>query len=231
MKPIEWNFQHIALQLYIAAPADAPLVCSIEYEPVGPALLDDCAQQGCPPFNLLTLSGLRWDEQLSPWRSEPVVTRDDHFEGGADVLLRNLLHDILPAALERGNLEPAYHCLSGYSMSGLFALYAACNTAQFTRIASASGSLWYPSLESYLATHPINPAVTTAYFSIGDRESRTRHPILSTTQAITSRIATHLATLGVTTTFVLNPGNHFTAPTHRESLALTWLLNQSGDKK
>ena len=42
-----------------------------------------------------------------------------------------------------------YHAIAGDSMAGLFAVYALYRTQVFSRVASASGSLWYPGLLEY----------------------------------------------------------------------------------
>ena len=47
------------------------------------------------------------------------------------------------------------------------------------------------------------------YLSLGDKESRTRHPILQTVQENTEIIAEHYRQLNIDVSFELNPGNHF----------------------
>ena len=40
--------------------------------------------------------------------------------------------------------------IAGYSLAGLFALWAAWNSGYFRRVASVSGSLWYPGFTDYI---------------------------------------------------------------------------------
>ena len=51
---------------------------------------------------------------------------------------------IMPAILEELPSRPETLILASYSLTGLFAMYAAYRTDVITHIVSASGSLWYP---------------------------------------------------------------------------------------
>ena len=48
------------------------------------------------------------------------------------------------------------------------------------------------------------------YLSLGDKEAKTRHPLLKTVQTCTESIAAHFKELGTDVTFEMNQGNHFT---------------------
>ena len=47
------------------------------------------------------------------------------------------------------------------------------------------------------------------YLSIGDKESKTRHPILQTMQENTEDLLKYFKSMGIETTYEVNPGNHF----------------------
>lgn len=47
------------------------------------------------------------------------------------------------------------------------------------------------------------------YLSMGDKEKKTRHPLLRTVQDNTEALVKHYRQLGIGVTFELNPGNHF----------------------
>lgn len=49
----------------------APTVYASMYEDVGDRVLEGCRGLGCPPFNLVSVSGLDWDSDLSPWQCGP----------------------------------------------------------------------------------------------------------------------------------------------------------------
>ena len=82
--------------------------------------------------------------------------------------------------------------IAGYSLAGLFALWATWNSGYFRRVASVSGSLWYPGFTDYIRNNEPKSGCgeksgpEKAYFSLGDRESRTRHPLMSRVDACTA---------------------------------------------
>lgn len=47
------------------------------------------------------------------------------------------------------------------------------------------------------------------YLSIGDKESKTRHPILKTMQENTEELLGYFRSLEIPCKYELNPGNHF----------------------
>ena len=118
----------------------------------------------------------------------------------------------------------------GYSLAGLFALWAAWNSGYFRRVASVSGSLWYPGFTDFIKDNTPRtglkegPGLEKAYFSLGDRESRTRHPLMSRVDACTAEVVEKFRSYGIETTFEWNPGNHFDHPELRMARALAWLL-------
>lgn len=120
--------------------------------------------------------------------------------------------------------------IAGYSIAGLFALWAAWNSGYFRRVASVSGSLWYPGFTDYIRNNEPKSGCgeksgpEKAYFSLGDRESRTRHPLMSRVDACTAEVVERVRSYGIETTFEWNPGNHFDHPEQRMARALAWLL-------
>jgi len=219
------TFGHRKVRIY-ETDTDAPIVYSLDFEEDGEALLSECTALKCPSFQLVTISQLHWDEELSPWPAPSIVSKDDHFTGEADVLLRVLTEEIVPQAEAQLKYQPTFRILSGYSMAGLFALYAAYRTPLFSHIMSASGSFWFPDFLTFAENHAPSPTIQRAYFSIGDKESKTRNPYMQKTEANTRRLATLLQTKGVETCFELNAGNHFKETTLRQAKGIHWLLTE-----
>ena len=91
----------------------------------------------------------------------------------------------------------------------MFALYAAYRCDAFDRVASVSGSLWFPDFKEYALTHEMRKRPEKLYLSLGDREARTRNSVLMTVQRNTEELAEHYRRLGLDVTWELNPGNHF----------------------
>jgi len=181
-------------------------------------IMAECRAAGCPPFTLVTILTSAWDEQLSPWPSEPVVTKRDHFTGGADEHLEWMLRRVVPLVKSRRRV------LAGYSMAGLFALYAMYKTDAFDAIVSASGSVWFPRFIDFATTHQPSGAVKKIYMSIGDAEAVPRNKYMCHSVDYTSRLARHYSAMGFCVEHQLNPGNHFRDTTLRLARGIASVL-------
>ena len=220
----ELRFGHRRVCLYHLEQGTVPLVYSIDYHENGRLLLDACEQVDCSGFNLVTISGLHWNQELSPWAVETVVSRDDRFTGGATDLLPLLTGEMVPQVERLLDAPPAWRCLAGYSLAGLFAVWAAHHTDMFTRILSASGSMWYPGWLDYAREHEPATQLQGVYLSVGEQESTSRNAVLQTVGERTQSLAALLARRGIPTKFELNPGNHFKNPPLRVAKGIKWLL-------
>lgn len=224
MEVQELHFDHRRVCLYRLVEGAAPIVYSIDYHENGQLLLDACEQVDCSGFNLVTVSGLHWNQELSPWHVETVVSRDDRFTGGAPELLHLLVDDIVPQVEQLLDAPPVWRCLAGYSMAGLFAVWTAFQTDLFSPIMSASGSMWYPGWLEYVREHELAAPLQGIYLSVGEQESTSRNAVLQTVGARTQAIATLMAERGIPTKFELNPGNHFKNPPLRVVKGIKWLM-------
>ena len=144
-----------------------------------------------------------WDRYLSPWPAAGVF-RGQHFTGEAPALLRAVLEEVLPWA-EAG--RPVIRCVAGYSLAGLFALWAARSCTAFARAASMSGSLWYEGWADFADSHPCRAG--RVYLSLGDREGRTRNPRMRAIPEATEQERLRLLREGCEVTFHPEPGGHF----------------------
>ena len=227
MEMQELAFGHRRVCLYKLVEDSVPLVYSIDYHENGQLLLEACRLVGCSGFNLVTISGLHWNQELSPWPVETVVSRDDRFEGQADQWLPVLTGEVVPQVEHLLDAPPAWRCLAGYSLAGLFAVWTAFQTDLFTRILSASGSMWYPGWLEFARDHELTVPLQGIYLSVGDKESTSRNAVLQTVGERTRQIADLMASRGITATFELNPGNHFKNPPLRVVKGIKWLLENS----
>ena len=227
MEVRELKFGHRRVCLYHLVKGAAPLVYSIDYHENGQLLLDASRQVDCSGFNLVTISGLHWNQELSPWPVETVVSRDDRFTGGAPELLPLLTDDIVPQVEYRLDAPPVWRLLAGYSMAGLFAVWTAFQCDLFSRILSASGSMWYPGWLEYARGHETAAPLQGIYLSVGEQESTSRNAVLQTVGERTQAIAALLAERGIPTKFELNPGNHFKNPPLRVAKGIKWLMENT----
>ena len=114
MEVQELYFGQRRVCLYHLVQGVAPLVYSIDYHENGQLLLEACRQLECSGFNLVTISGLHWNQELSPWPIPTVVSKDDRFTGEADQWLRVLTDEVVPQVEQLLDASPAWRCLAGY---------------------------------------------------------------------------------------------------------------------
>ena len=221
----ELQFGHRLVRLYKLVQGNAPLVYSIDYHENGELLLEACKQVDCSGFNLVTISGLHWNQELSPWPIETVVSKNDNFAGMADQWLPLFTGEVLPQVEQLLDAPPAWRCLAGYSLAGLFAVWTAYQCDLFTRILSASGSMWYPGWLEYAHEHQLAAPLQGAYLSVGEQESSSRNAVLQTVGERTQALAALMAERGIPSKFELNPGNHFKNPPLRVVKGIKWLLD------
>lgn len=208
------------LRLHADAP-DAPLV-------VLPCFGDEADVMakafGDVRANLLFVNVPDWERDLTPWACPPLRKGGAPFPGEADAFLAELTDELLPAAKRRIGGTPCFTAIAGYSLAGLFALYALYRCDCFGRAASVSGSLWYPNFAAFCRTHTPPRKPDRLYLSLGDREAAARHPLMRTVGEATVSLARHFADSGIPTEFEWNQGNHFTDPEGRLQKALAFLL-------
>ncbi len=211
-----------------AADDPAPLVYLHSFMPNWDMVWHACRQLDCPPFSLAIISGLTWDDEMTPWPIPPIAPGDTPCGGTADTYLNTLTDEILPAVESKLSAPPTWRGLAGYSLSGLFALYAPFKTDKFERVASASGSVWYPDFTDWVTEHQMVRAPKCVYLSLGDREARTRNPYLKPVQDRTEWMKNYYKNQNIPCVFELNPGNHDRNATGRMARGITWIVSQHG---
>ena len=197
------------ISLYISDKRDCPLIVLNTFEGGGAQVLAEARKMGGGDFSLLSVGGLDWNRDMSPWECAPVMAQDEGYAGGADSYLSLLLEEILPEGLKRLPESPSWTGIAGYSLAGLFALYALYRTDTFARAASMSGSLWFPGFGDFVRSHDMKRAPEKLYLSLGDKEAKTRNPYLKTVQENTEAAVQLYRDRGLDVTWELNPGNHF----------------------
>lgn len=222
-KPVNFEIDGKKITVFENENENVPVVYANMYSEEELEALNECEKLGCKPFHLVSVTGLRWDEELSPWQHGPVVSQSDNFTGEAEQYARFLTGKIIPSA-ERILPKPCFRVIAGYSMGGLFALYAPYITEAFSRAVSASGSVWYPDFVEYVKVHDFPKAPDAIYLSLGDKESRTKNQYLSRTENCMSELYSIYQSKGINTVFELNQGNHFRDVPRRLAKGITWIL-------
>jgi hypothetical protein len=166
-------------------------------------------------FRLIALRVEDWNRDLSPWKAPAVFGNEDFGDGAKETL---------STVLAETRDEAKRYYIGGYSLAGLFALWAAYQTDRFEGVAAASPSIWFPGFVGYMEERPIRtPRV---YLSLGDREARTRNPIMATVGDCIRKGCGILRAQGVQCILEWNKGNHFKDPDLRTAAGFTWMLSE-----
>ena len=203
-----------------------PVVYLNTYGREGEAVFRQISASGNLDFTLVAISGLNWEHDMVPWDIPSISSKDTPCTGGADAYLELMLNEILPQAEKTVFGTPLWRGIAGYSLAGLFALYSIYRTDVFSRAASVSGSLWFPDFPAFVCSHTPKQTPDCIYFSLGDKEHKTRNPFLQTVRQNTEEMEDFYKQQGIATTFQLNPGNHFQDAALRTAAGIRWILNR-----
>ena len=112
------------VSIFPSLEADAPVIYLNTFSDEGQKVYEAAQAAGCPPFTLVAVSDLDWNHDMAPWDSSPTFKNADPCTGGADDYLRLLTEEIIPVAEKEVAGVPCWGGIAGYSLAGLFALYA-----------------------------------------------------------------------------------------------------------
>lgn len=215
------------IAIYPSAAPDMPVIYLNSFAEEGDKVYQSLQDVGCPDFTLVAISGLAWEHDMAPWDIPPIAKGNTPCTGGAKDYLKLLTDEIVPKAEEQIQGQALWRGLAGYSLGGLFALYSIYQTELFSRIASVSGSLWFPGFKEYVFSHEIKSNIQRLYFSLGDKECRTKNPYLKTVQRNTEEIEAFFAQHGVNTVFQINSGNHYKNAVQRTASGIAWIIHNA----
>ena len=172
-------------------------------------------------FRFIATKVENWNDDLSPWKA-PAVFKTEDFCGGASKTLENII-----AFCADKNRK---YYIGGYSLAGLFALWAACQTDIFSGVAAASPSVWFPGFIDYMKTYKMKSQ--NVYLSLGDREEKTRNPVIAQIGNCIKEEYRCLLENGINCILEWNKGNHFKEADIRTAKAFAWILNNdsSGER-
>ena len=213
------------ITVYPSSNSNRPVIYLNTFSDEGECVYRILEDSNCADFTLVSIVGLNWNHDMSPWEIPPVSKGDTPCTGGADEYLKLLIDEIIPQA-EKQVQSISWRGLAGYSLAGLFAIYALYKTDLFSRAGSMSGSLWFPDFREFVFSHEMKRKPDYLYFSLGDRECKTSNPYLRTVQNNTEEIEAYYREKGIETVFRLNPGNHFKNAADRTAKGIAWLLNK-----
>ena len=163
-----------------------------------------------------------WNDELSPWEA-PAVWGKESFSGKAADTLRFLTEQVIPTLKQQFALpENVRIILGGYSLAGLFALWASTQTALFSGVAAASPSVWFPGWMKFEQQYPIQAQCI--YLSLGDREERTRNATMAAVGENIRALHRELAERRKSCVLEWNIGGHFKDTDLRAAKAFGWVM-------
>ncbi len=176
-------------------------------------VLEGLQERVSEPVCLALFPVQSWNRDLSPWEADAVFGREG-FGGKAEDTLAEILDYCRDTSRE--------YYIGGYSLAGLFALWAASRTDIFRGVAAVSPSVWFPGYTDFLRENPIrSPRV---YLSLGDREEKTRNPVMATVGDRIRDTYEILRDRKVDCVLEWNEGNHFRDYEERMIKGYEWLL-------
>ena len=165
-----------------------------------------------------------WNDALSPWKS-PAVWGKESFGGNAAGTLRFLTEQAIPTLKQQFALpENVRIILGGYSLAGLFALWASTQTALFSGVAAASPSVWFPGWMEFEQQHTIQ--AQRVYLSLGDKEEHTKNAVMAVVGDNIRTLHSQLIARGADCTFEWNSGGHFKDADLRTAKAFRWTMEE-----
>ena len=174
--------------------------------------------------NMVVISGLDWDSDLTPWKAPGLKTGD--FAGKAQTFLDTLIGDLVVSIENSLRINRPERFICGVSLSGLFALWASCKNDMFKGVASVSGSFWYDGFKEWISENRPNAEIF--YLSLGEKEKESKNPRLASVDEVTKHIYGLLNTVGADVHFEYNEGNHFGPLIERIEKAITNILTDYG---
>lgn len=175
-------------------------------------------------FVLVSFEVESWNSGFSPWYA-PAVRGDEAFGGDGEATLAYLTEELIPTV--RGETGSRGSCFAaGYSLAGLFALWAFLKTDIFRGAAGCSASLWFPGWRDFADSNPPDGKNGLVYLSLGEKEERTRNPLMSTVgDAVRDFSERAERAQGIRSVLCMQPGGHFNNPELRLASGIAWLIN------
>lgn len=172
-------------------------------------------------FSLVAFKIIDWNQELTPWEAPPVFGKVP-FGNGADKTLEFVTNQLLPE-LQNKQIDTTHCLLGGYSLAGLFALWAGYQTDRFEGIAAASPSVWFPRWIDYASEK--RPLAKSIYLSLGDKEKKAKNPVMALVGNAIRKQHELLMEQEVNTILEWNVGNHFVDSEKRMAKGFAWVLN------
>lgn len=163
-----------------------------------------------------------WNDELSPWSADAVF-KNQPFLGKAENTLSFVTDIFIPELISRYSLPADIKIvIGGYSLAGLFALWASYMTDIFHAVAAVSPSVWFPGwIEFATERHILADKV---YLSLGNREKKTNNRTMARVGDNIRLQKELLDRQGIQSVLEWNEGNHFSAVEERTAKGFRWTI-------
>lgn len=183
-------------------------------------------------FLLTAYESDNWNDDFSPWKAPPVFGTQG-FGGGADRTLEWLTDCCIPS-VESAYIKGAGEIRrfpAGYSLAGLFSLWAFCESDVFAGAVSCSGSLWYDGIMEYMRGKEAafdRDGSGCIYLSLGEQEERTKQKRMAAVGDNTREVYGMLCEnhQNLKCTLEWNRGGHFSETDVRMARGISWVLQK-----
>ncbi|WP_191017607.1 alpha/beta hydrolase [Treponema zioleckii] len=180
-------------------------------------------------FSLAVFDVFDWNSQFSPWAA-PAVFGKENFEGKGSETLKFLEKEFLPDIKSKFDGSKIY--LAGYSLAGLFSLWALYESSQFSGAVCCSSSLWFEKWDEFVSLHKLK-SPSRIYMSLGDREEKTKNQVMA---KVGERTRNQIEILkndcnAERVYFELNKGGHFDEPLKRLAKGIAALLESKASSE
>lgn len=176
------------------------------------------------PFVLVTIELEDWMLELMPW-ADGNISRDPEAGKHAQDTLNYILTSLIPELEQRFNQLPVI--LGGYSLGGLFALWASMQTGRFKAIAAASPSVWIRDWVPYAQKH--TPMAENIYLSLGNKEAHVKNQAIARVgDSLNNQYLLLQKQLGTNHCILFwEEGGHFADNAGRLARAFAWCIKSS----
>ena len=161
-----------------------------------------------------------WNDELSPWSADAVF-KNQPFAGRAERTLKFVTDAFIPELRVRYGLPSDVKIIiGGYSLAGLFALWASYMTDIFHAVAAVSPSVWFPGWRDFASDK--RSRAKKVYLSLGDREEKTNNQVMARVGENIRRQKEIFDAQGTESVLEWNEGNHFRDVDKRVARGMLW---------
>lgn len=213
---------------HMSSDPNAPIVVYISHSDEDDLLSLRCEiySHHVSEYAMISKNTVNWNVQLSPWKADQIGKGVGPFAGQADTFIKSLEVEISQTIIDC-KLNPSAVYIVGYSLAGLFALYALYKTDIFDGAACCSGSLWYPEFTSFVEENEFKRKPSKLYLSLGDQESKVKNPVFATVEDKTKEVYEFYKAQDINVYFEMNPGNHMADVDKRVAKGIAHLLKET----